>query len=393
MNFKINEKTLGIVKEALVKALDHTDYNSMCFSSSDIRIARAFNNDIRMVFNILKDNGINIIKDSDEEFRNRFTGYYNEDDFKDIVTPDTFEFILYSNAIWRISTDLFALKCSTNNFLIVEEEHFTKYWSAITNGCAYRIAPTKEALLEFSTFSSSLQKSLDFILEEIENATINNIRAVYFDKDEVELEILYTKEAKNYSLYLYETGARADVTLSSEGIALKIYPIDKDNKAYRTLYDLDFVHYYDELDSQHTKLSSKAESLFKEKLKVIEQSHTKFRDADSSTIEGGLYRYWEYSSELDLKNKEMDDCLRESDGCDSCLEYDIENLSNICADIYHSVKEKLLESIAPENFINSYNKARKKNCYMLDEDCLVENSSYIEYVFSNLEKEINSSVA
>lgn len=392
MNFKINEKNLGIVKDALVKALDHTDYNSMCFSSSDIRIARAFNNDIRLVFNILKDNGINIIKDSDEEFRNSFKGYYNEDDFNDIVTPDNFEFILYSDAIWRISTDLFGLKCSTNNFLIVEEEHFTKYWSAITDGCACRIAPTKEALLEFSTFNSSLKKSLGFILEEIENANINDIRAVYFNKEEVQLEILYTKESKDYSLYLYEDGDRADVTLSSEGIALKIYPIDKDNKAYRTLYDLDFVHYYDELDSQHTRLSSKAEALFKEKLNVIEQSPTNFRDADSSTIEGELYSYWEYSGELDSKNKEMES-TGDSEEQDYYIADNIENLSNICSDIYYSIKEKLLESIAPENFMNSYNKARKKNSYMLDEDCLVENSSYIEHVFSNLQKEINSSVA
>lgn len=392
MIFKITERDINVVKNALQEALNHTHYNSECFSCSDIRVASSFVNDIERVFNILKDNKINILKDSDEEFRNKFKGYYVEKEFEKIVTPEKFEFLLYSDAIWRTSEDLLNLKCSTDKFLTVKKQHFNKYWSAATNGCAYEINPTKEALLEFSNLNSTLKKSLDFILPEIENSDINEIKALIFKGDEIELKILYTKESKNYSLYLYEDKERADLTLSSDKVALKIYPIYKESKSFRILYDKNLVDCFRQLDLEYNKLNAIADTSLQEKLNIIDQNPTKFRNIDSSTLDGEIYSFWKHSKDYDLKKEELESMDDKNSRYDY-LTYEIEDLSYKCETLYYQIKEKLIELLASDNFIASYRETCKQLSYMLDEDCLVENNSYVNHVFDFIQKEIKSNVA
>lgn len=395
MIFKLtSKKDLGILKESLKEALNHTDYNSECFSCSDIQRAGAFCNDIAMIFSTLNDYSINITDLFTEEEKEMFMGYYEASDFEGMTIPSNFEILLYSDAVWRIrsnNNNLFSLKYSNDNYLKIEHELYTKYWSCLSYGCYYDMKPSTDSLVYLAGISDTLKKSLDVVLSELADSSIEEVNAVLFHRNELELNVSFVKEGLTYSLYVFENNERADIIVSLNKKALKIYPIDKENKGYTTMYNQDFCKYFDRVVKQNKEYEALASLAFDKNVEaMMNQLDSKKKFKEGST-ELSYYYYCLRLKEVDLKNKALDKVS------DNDIRYDIESdlyyLEADCSNHKEHLESQLYNEIAGEDFIEEYRKACIQNVFMLDEDSMLKHSGRIEYVKDNLADLFKSNIA
>lgn len=396
MIIKITENNLTVLEQAMVKSLAFADYNSECFSCSDISKAQDVCKDLTRIFEIFKDNNINVLKCFSSDSIKQLSDFYDASTYNNADIDKNFEVLMPISCIWRFSTELIKQKYSDDSFVKIENDYFCKYWTDITLNSLYDIKPTMEALNAFANVNGKLNNALDLITSELNNCNITRIRAIDCGSDGMELEISYLRDHVERVLCMYEDAYRADIVITENKLPVKIYPLESANKMSVFFENDEFVNRYKELTLEDARLNNLSKQIFSEKLSEIkanidnyDNSHDKSLDADIYNfvqMENKIKGLKEYVTKLESddmvffeeckKNEHVDITHYFSDYTDEELKdlfictahediyYTLENLDNekydILSDIYNS--------ISTEDFKHDLDEICKQNHYAISKN-------------------------
>ena len=419
MIIKVTKTSLKSLEEAMVKSLPFADYNSECFSSSDIARAQAVCEDLTRIFEILKENNINILECFSSESIEKLSAFYEKSDFTNIKTPKQFGILIPSDSIWRFSDKLTKYKHSEDTFVKIENDYFCKYWTDISVNSLYDIKPTMEALNTFAEVNGKLNKALDLITSELNSCDINRIRAIDCGNSGIELEICYSIENIQCTLFMYEDSERADIVITENQIPVKIYPLDKENK-FSLFFENDaFLNRYKELISEEERLNNLSKKIWNEKLNKVKSNEEMFSNSKVGSIEKDIYNYVKIENsinilkrevnELENNNKEFFDKTKEEqkeyinyyyseytdeelkslfiDSANENIYYMSEDLS----DKYYDILTKIYNNLSTDEFRGDLAGIYKQKKYALAQDMKIEHNinSALDTDFRNAEKYCN----
>lgn len=419
MIIKITENNMKDLENAMVDAARFTDYNSDCFSCSDIRRAEAVCNEFIRVFEILKDNNIDVSKYFSPVNIEAFSEFYNNSKSNKIENPKHFEILIPIDALWRFSKELTKHKYSEDTFVKISNDYFCKYWTDISINSLYDIKPTMEALNAFAEINGKLDNALDIIKSELNNCNIDRIRAVDCGNDGMELKICYSKENIERILFMYEDRERADILITENEMPIKIYPLDIENKISLFFENQSFSNEYERLLLERDRLNNLSEQIWTEKLEEIELNNEAFSNADVGSVEKDIYDYVhtvKSISKLEKDLKQLEDKDSEffkdfkkcedgtinpylSDYTDEemkifiidSINEEIYNMSENISNAKFDITSKIYNNLSTEDFRKELEKIYRQKRLLLSKDMKVDFSTTntLDNDFENAEKYCN----